>query len=312
MIYTAKYWTEVDGANWQNPIGPASSIDDRADHPVVHMSWNDAHAYAKWAGKRLPSEAEWELASRGKDYRLWPWGDNWVVDNANTAELHGGEIRSVEAWKKWWIGVCATEGAMPKTTSVCSFSPSGDSPYGVSDMAGNVYEWTSSISSTYDNENTQPDIDIQRDPMIEAIMGKYRVIRGGSWMNLRYQVRCAERLHGDPMGWSNFALGFRCASDIQTDQEQVVNDVRLTISSAWAERSGQTTFDAISGPLDEVIKEFAEANPAFSSRLLDEDGEPVSYYNVCVNGELVLRSERASTTLSSGDKLTIISPLAGG
>lgn len=95
---------------------------------------------------------------------------------------------------------------MPQTTPVGAF-PGGDSVFGCSDMAGNVYEWTSSLSQMYDDE-------VECDPMLRMAMGRYRVIRGGSWMNFRYQVRCSERMHGDPSGWSNFALGFRCAKDV--------------------------------------------------------------------------------------------------
>jgi len=205
LVYTDRYWTELEGACWSAPAGPEVAVGDRDDHPVVHISWPDATAYAAWAGKRLPTEAEWELAARGQTLRLWPWGNTWDRTRANTAELHAGELTSLEQWKAWWLGVHARNGAVPQTTPVGTF-PAGVSPAGCHDMAGNVYEWSASTASLYAVEQ-------ECDATIRSVMGRYRAIRGGSWMNFRYQVRCTERMYGDPDGWSNFALGFRCATD---------------------------------------------------------------------------------------------------
>jgi sulfatase modifying factor 1 len=208
MVYGEQYWEERAGAHWRRPAGEGSGIDDYGDHPVVHISWNDAHAYAQWVGKRLPTETEWELAARGVDFRIWPWGDEWVHENANTAEFHAGTLRSLDAWRRWWRSVYSRTGPMPQTTPVGAFSLRGDSIFGCSDMAGNVYEWTATLSYLYDEAT-------KCDPTLRMTVGRYRVIRGGSWMNFRYQVRCSERMYGEPGGWSNFALGFRCAKDIQ-------------------------------------------------------------------------------------------------
>jgi formylglycine-generating enzyme len=205
MLYTTKYWEEVLGANWRHPGGVGTSNNGRMDHPVVHISWNDASAYADWKGMRLPSEAEWELAARGHDFRLWPWGNKWEPDRANTAELQAGRaLVDIESWRSWWQGICERWDPYPQTSPVQRFRDRGGSPFGVWDMSGNVYEWTSSFGDFYDDGSTY-------EPIFQRIKGMYRVIRGGSWMNFRYQVRCSERMYGDPFGWSNFALGFRCA-----------------------------------------------------------------------------------------------------
>jgi len=207
MVYTDHYWEEVDGASWRTPGGPGTAIEDRLDHPVVLIAWTDATAYADWAGLRLPTEPEWELAARGADYRLWPWGDEWCIDNANSAEYHVGKaVGSLGAWRDWWASVHAVHGSLPQTTPVGAF-PGGASPSGALDMAGNVYEWTSSLCALYGPAESY-------DPMFRRAEGVYRVLRGGSWMNFRYQLRCSDRMYGDPADWSNFALGFRCASSV--------------------------------------------------------------------------------------------------
>src|SRR5688572_1893010 len=95
MVYSSQFWEELEGACWHRPGGWGSFIEGYEDHPVVHISWNDATSYAEWAGKRLPTESEWELAARGFDFRLWPWGDGWSELNCNTAEYHARSLASL-------------------------------------------------------------------------------------------------------------------------------------------------------------------------------------------------------------------------
>jgi sulfatase modifying factor 1 len=118
---TGEKWEDIQGADWRHPGGPKSDIRTKADHPVVQVTWDDAVAYASWAGKRLPTEQEWEKAARGVDAREYPWGDH--SPSSQLCNFNKNEGR---------------------TTPVGKYSPQGDSPYGCVDMSGNVWEWTAS------------------------------------------------------------------------------------------------------------------------------------------------------------------------
>jgi formylglycine-generating enzyme required for sulfatase activity len=157
----------------------------RLDHPVERVSWHDAVAFASWAGKRLPTEAEWEKAARGKDARRWPWGNAF------------DESRCI-VWDHAM--------ALDVTTVPVTAHPEGASPYGVEQMAGNVEEWVADELLPYPGSS-------HRSP---SAGGGLRVVRGGSWFYTQEHARCAYRrgLAPDFTGWSQAGgPGFRCALD---------------------------------------------------------------------------------------------------
>jgi len=191
------WWTWTPGASWRHPAGPLSSIDKRADHPVVHVAYEDAETYAVWAGLALPTEAQWETAARaGLEHATFTWGDDPEQPGQRLANYWHGDF----PWRP--------EKGYGRTTPVGTFPPNG---YGLFDMAGNVWEWTTdwysgdhSVESccaadSYDPE--QPQFQVPR-----------RVVKGGSFLCadsycLRYRP-AARRPQPVDTGMSH--IGFRC------------------------------------------------------------------------------------------------------
>jgi formylglycine-generating enzyme required for sulfatase activity len=170
----------------------------KEDHPVVNVSWHDALAYCNWlaevTGKpyRLPSEAEWEKGARGSDGRLFPWGSQWDATRCNSRE--GGEGDTAGGF--YYIGATTPVGAYP----------AGASPYGLLDMAGNVWEWTSSAYEAY------PYDPADGREGLGAMDGVRRVLRGGASANLAWRIRCAFRRRDFP-DFFFYDRGFRLAMD---------------------------------------------------------------------------------------------------
>ncbi|MCB5911055.1 formylglycine-generating enzyme family protein [Streptomyces pinistramenti] len=208
LVYGETYWLPQPGACWRHPGGPHDVIDDRMDHPVVHVDHADATAYAHWAGKRLPTEAEWEYAAHGTTWRSWPWGNTWEPDNALTCDSIHAPGADFPQWRAWWARHFARQGTVPGTSPVGTRSPAGDSPFGVGDMAGHVGEWTADRYELYDPQRAY-------EPIYHAAAHRYRAMRGGGWMHFRHQTRTTERFTTDP-AYSNHAIGFRCASTALT------------------------------------------------------------------------------------------------
>ena len=183
-------WPITPGVDWRDPLGGGSTAED--NHPITQVSWDDARAYCKWVGARLPTEAQWEKAARGTDERLFPWGNEFNGDYLNCCDARCTVVR--------WLNNDYDDGY--EYTSPVGSYPQGASPYGVMDMAGNVWEW---VADWYYEKY------YERSPYKNPSgpkSGNLRAMRGGSWYDLswvwttvRHQNHSTDRY---------LDVGFRC------------------------------------------------------------------------------------------------------
>jgi formylglycine-generating enzyme required for sulfatase activity len=207
-----QWWAWQPGAQWRHPEGPDSTLHGRERHPVTHVAYADAVAYAAWAGKDLPTEAEWEYAARGGlEGRVYTWGDDFAPGDRMMANTWQGEF----PWQN--LGLDGWD----RTSPIESFLPNG---YGLYDMAGNVWEWTSDFFTLPDGASDHPCC-VPRNPRVDSAEAAgasanpgeavpRRVIKGGSHLcapNYCLRYRPAAR-QGEAVDTSTAHIGFRCVA----------------------------------------------------------------------------------------------------
>ena len=193
-VSAAPWWCKVRGATWDAPEGPGSNLKGREEHPVVHVSWNDAMAFAMWSGRRLPTEAEWEFAARGGlVQKLYPWGDKLRPNGQHRCNIWQGDFPRHDTAEDGYAGTCPVE----------AFPPND---YGLYSMTGNTWEWCADWFSPESHRLSNTD-----NPTGPAT-GQTRVVKGGSFLchkSYCNRYRVAARTSNTPDS-STSHMSFRC------------------------------------------------------------------------------------------------------
>ncbi len=200
-VALSPWWLAVSGACWHAPDGPGSRSEDRLDDPVVHVSWSDAQAFAAWAGKQLPTEAQWEAAARGgQNATIYPWGNELVPGGQHQCNIWQGNFPHDNTAADGYLGLAPAK----------SFEPNG---YGLYNMVGNVWEWCADWwSADWHAQSTA----LTRNNPQGPCAGSYRVIRGGSYLchpSYCSRYRLSARTFNTPDS-STGHMGFRCCATL--------------------------------------------------------------------------------------------------